>query len=104
MAHRVIGTQTHPFLVLPPPLCATWESGVGEGLAGGGAPGLGPPTTPIPGPAPAAGCGWGGGGGGGGGGSPHADRQPCGRWGPRRALLNRGLWLVTHPSKPKALR
>lgn len=32
MAHWVIGTQTHPFLVLPPPLCATWELGVGVGM------------------------------------------------------------------------
>lgn len=69
-----------------------------------GAPGHWHTNTPIPGPAPAAVCYLGVGGGGGGGGSPHADRQPCGRWGPRRALLNRGLWLVTHPSKPKALR
>lgn len=30
-------------------------------------------------------------------------RQILGRQGPRRALVNRGLWLVTHPGKPKAL-
>lgn len=34
-------------------------------------------------------------------GAPTADSQ---QQGPRRALANRGLWLVTHPGKPKALR
>lgn len=37
---------------------------------------------------------------GGGGGSP---TQTLSRQGPRRALADRGLWLVTHPGKPKAL-
>lgn len=31
-------------------------------------------------------------------------RQTPGRPDPHRALADRGLWLVTHPSKPKALR
>lgn len=36
-------------------------------------------------------------------GSPTADKTPS-RQGPRCALANGGLWSVTHPSKPKALR
>lgn len=36
------------------------------------------------------------------GGSPR--RQTPSRQGPCRALVNRGLWLVTHPGEPKALR
>lgn len=31
-------------------------------------------------------------------------RQTPSRRGPRRALADRGLWLVTYPGKPKALR
>lgn len=36
-------------------------------------------------------------------GAPRCRQTPSGR-GPRRALADRGLWLVTHPGKPKALR
>lgn len=36
-------------------------------------------------------------------GLPHSRQTPSGR-GPRGALADRGLWLVTHPGKPKALR